>query len=314
MPWLTEHGTILALLVTLVLAIKAFISHRTSYWKMRNVQFVPSNVLTAINRQFLKKDHLSKGTAEIYKSHSGPYVGFYEFTRPTIMIKDIDILNNILIKNFDHFINRAEFEISEKDRIGKNLMFFTTGEKWKDVRTAVSPTFTSKKIKIMSKLMLQTSECLKKILSEKAESGREFNIGELVLQTTTDVIAASVFGLQSKCLEGNKSFSDRLQKIMRKLQQNLFIFLLLPWLGKILGSRFLNNEQSDYLVNVVETAVKKRKEQNVSADDFIQHLIDLTETENDLHEDVNEDVDAKLDHKVNTKEGKSIYLNMQCYT
>ena len=303
--WLTEHVVFLTLLVIFFTGFRAYITRKTSYWKIRNIQHVESNILTSIHRQlFTKKIHLSQGVSENYKKYSGPYTGYYEYTVPAIMIKDVEILNRILIKDFDHFVNRRTFEVPEYDKISGNFLTQIKGNEWKNVRSAVSPTFTSKKIKITSRLILDSAKCLAKLLQKKAETGEEVNARDLFTQTATDVIAGSVFGLQSKCLEGNKSFSDRLVKIMDLKLWKFFFWIAFPKLGKLLGLSFVDKKESEFLMTVVDTAVKKRKEENITADDFIQHLIDLTETKDGLHEDVNEDEDAKLNHKVNIKEGK----------
>ena len=308
--WVNDHVIGITLAIILLSLFKAFMKHRTSYWKLRNIKYAPSNLYSQLYNAFSGKVHFSDGFQKTYQMHSEPYIGFYEYTNPAIMIKDLDLLNKIMIKDFDHFVNRRTIEIPENDKISRNFLTTIKGTQWKNVRSAVSPTFTSKKIKITSTLILETAKSLAKLLSIKANAGDEFNVKELYTLAATDVIAGSVFGLQSKCLEGNKSFSDQLVKVMDFKLWKFAIFTALPKLGKLFGLRFLDKKGSDFLMNIVDTAVKMRKDQNITADDFIQHLIDLSKSEDGLHEDVNEDEDAKLNHKVNIKEGNIYTYNL----
>jgi hypothetical protein len=68
----------------------------------------------------------------------------------SLVVRDLEIAKHILIKDFDHFIDRRPFEMSKKANkyfIGGLSML--TGEKWKTMRGIMSPVFTSGKLKSM---------------------------------------------------------------------------------------------------------------------------------------------------------------------
>ncbi len=72
------------------------------------------------------------------------------------MVNDLDMAKNILVKDFDHFVDRRTFamdESKEENKIMANMVSMLTGEKWKKVRSLLSPAFTSGKLKAMTPLI-----------------------------------------------------------------------------------------------------------------------------------------------------------------
>ena len=78
-------------------------------------------------------------------------VGFYAFGRPALLINDLDLAKQMFITDFDHFPNRRPVTIEvfhkQYDKIFKKLLFSVEGEEWKQLRSAVSPIFTSGKLR-----------------------------------------------------------------------------------------------------------------------------------------------------------------------
>lgn len=46
-------------------------------------------------------------TCEMYQDHKDEkLVGYLEFSRPTVVVNDLEIIKSVLIKDFDHFTDR----------------------------------------------------------------------------------------------------------------------------------------------------------------------------------------------------------------
>ena len=79
-----------------------------------------------------------------------PFVGFYGVlgSTPTLVINDLELAKRVLIKDFDHFVDRRQVDMAED--ANKNLLNMLTalkGDKWKSMRSIISPVFTSGKLK-----------------------------------------------------------------------------------------------------------------------------------------------------------------------
>lgn len=75
-----------------------------------------------------------------------PYVGIYKFYSPIILLRDPDIIKDVLIKEFNKFHDNA-VEVDEKlsSVLSKNP-FVLKGEKWKSIRSKLTPCFTSGRV------------------------------------------------------------------------------------------------------------------------------------------------------------------------
>ncbi|XP_039301753.1 putative cytochrome P450 CYP13A1 [Solenopsis invicta] len=78
------------------------------------------------------------------------YVGFYDFTRLTFIIRDPKIISKITIKCFDNFCNHRSVVNESTDlRASRNLVSLQEHH-WREMRTLLSPTFSSGKIKMIN--------------------------------------------------------------------------------------------------------------------------------------------------------------------
>src|SRR5687768_15344915 len=74
--------------------------------------------------------------------------GIMEFGKnPVLYIKDLDLARDIFIKDFDHFFDHRDLASSEP--LFNEGLFSLTGQKWKNMRTFLTPTFTSGRIRRM---------------------------------------------------------------------------------------------------------------------------------------------------------------------
>lgn len=52
------------------------------------------------------------------------YVGFYAFRSPIVILKDLELIKQIGVKDFDHFVDHRVFMDEDADPLfGKNLFF-----------------------------------------------------------------------------------------------------------------------------------------------------------------------------------------------
>ena len=64
----------------------------------------------------------------------------------TLMINDLDLVRQVLIKDVDHFVDRWERVRYGNENLNY-MMHVQTGERWKELRHAVAPVFTSGKLR-----------------------------------------------------------------------------------------------------------------------------------------------------------------------
>jgi cytochrome P450 len=100
-------------------------------------------------------------------------VGIFSFDKPSLLIRDLELVKNILVKDFQNFMDRT---LSLDDKfdplLGKSLTVLK-GQLWRHLRTNLTPVFTSRKMKKMFYLLDTSGKELADSL-EKATSDGKF--------------------------------------------------------------------------------------------------------------------------------------------
>jgi hypothetical protein len=97
-------------------------------------------------------------------------VGIFSFDKPSLLIRDVKLVKNILVKDFQTFMEHI-FSLDEKfDPVtGKNIPSLK-GQLWRQLRTNLTPVFTSRKMKIMFYLVdtcgKELADCLEKATAD----------------------------------------------------------------------------------------------------------------------------------------------------
>ena len=77
-----------------------------------------------------------------------------------LMVNDFDVAKRMLIKDFDHFVDRTDLGVKfnksiEMEQVWHNMFLWQKGDNWKVRRSMMSPVFTTGKLKMMFPLLLK---------------------------------------------------------------------------------------------------------------------------------------------------------------
>nr|CAH7749086.1 unnamed protein product [Callosobruchus chinensis] len=213
-----------------------------------------------------------------YGSGNGRYGGCYTFSKPTLVVKDPGLFKQIFVKDFDHFVDHYIFQASDADPLwGKNLIALK-GQKWREMRSILSPCFTSSKMKAMFSLMNGCAERFTNHLVSLKEDKISLEMKETFRRYATDVIASTAFGIEVDSLkEPNNSFY-----LMGKQATTFgywkgirfFLNVLAPKVCQIFRIRILDDETLSFFVNLVEDTIKVREEKGIARPDMIHLLME----------------------------------------
>jgi len=145
-----------------------YIRRKMSFWRNQGVAEDPGYFPFGSQGtwDFLtKKIAINQISEEAYTSHPNALVvGTYEFLgKPSIVIRDLDIAKQILVKDFDQFTERrpeGSILFSPHTKNNKYLRKMLTelrGKEWKRTRSSLTPIFTSGKLKAMVPLIHDVS-------------------------------------------------------------------------------------------------------------------------------------------------------------
>ena len=115
--------------------------------------------------------NIGKHLQQIYDEHSDkPYVGIFSFDKPSLLIRDLELVKNILVKESQYFVDRI-ISINEKlDPLFSRSVFVIKGEHWRYLITNLTPVYTSGKMKMMFYLVdtcgKELADCLQKATAD----------------------------------------------------------------------------------------------------------------------------------------------------
>lgn len=161
------------LIYLLLLAAAALIylwqRHRFAYWSRRRfVQVAPSFPLGNLLPVLRRDASFSIYMMQLYRDTTEPLmVGLYFFLRPALLIKDATLARRILTQDFQSFHDRGTYHNPEVDPLSGH-MFNMCGTEWRAMRTNLTPTFTSGKLRSMMPTILAEGDNLKRYLVGKA--------------------------------------------------------------------------------------------------------------------------------------------------
>ncbi|CAG9787817.1 unnamed protein product [Diatraea saccharalis] len=267
----------LTLLVILISIFFLYYKKKYSYWSNKGVKGpTPWPVVGNFGNIILQKESLDMCIRRIYsKFRAEKLVGIYAGYKPTLLVKDPELVKCVLIKDFDVF-NERGFS-SSKSRLSINL-FSADGEKWRIMRQKLTPVFTTKKLREMIPTI---QNCVKDFLlyvENLVDKNIDYEIRALAGKYTLEVIGSCAFGLDLHTFtEEENEFSKMAKKIFNpstKLKILNLIDLIFPGIRRNFVS---STERQEFFVNLVREIQKEREGKPLKHKDFMDLMIELKE-------------------------------------
>ncbi|EFA12632.1 cytochrome P450 6a2 [Tribolium castaneum] len=264
--------------IALFAILFAYFKWTYQYWSQKNVPFIQPTIPFGNSNLFRQKESGGIRMKNFYdemKAQGWKHGGLYSILKPSYMVIDLDYLKNIMTKDFDYFSDRG-FYYNEKDDPLSAHLFAIGGEKWRNLRIKLTPTFTSGKMKMMFQTLVDCAPGLVKQIDRKMES---IDIKEVLGCFTTDIIGSCAFGLDFNTSNDNNSpFREYGRKafVPTKFDIVKIIFAMsFPRLAQLFRLTLTRKDVSEFFLKVVRETVEYREKNNYRRKDFIQLLIDL---------------------------------------
>lgn len=262
-----------------------------AYWRNLNIPCDSPNVLAGnlLGAQlWIPFIEIWQRYYDKYKN-SGPFVGFYWFTKPGVFVLDPSLIKQILIKDFAKFTDRGMY-FNEKDDPLTCSVFNMEGSKWRNMRNKLSPTFSTAKMKNMFPLIVKEGQTLVEVLQETIADNRTVEVRDLVARFTTDVISSCAFGLEINSLrKPDAVFHSMCRRALDEQRQGVVLRFNFPRMARRLGMKQTPADVEKYFMDLIRQTVECREQSQIRRNDFLDMLIDLknnrlSKTENAEHQ------------------------------
>lgn len=307
---------VLGFLLILVWLLYSYVTANYSYWKERGVPYEdPSFPFGTLNDVVFGKAHLGEIAKQIYEKYKDlRYVGIYEGRRPTLLLRDPELIRSVMIKDFNHFYDRFGPPKYGKLHYINNHLFNMHGQEWKQMRTKLTPTFTSGKMKAMFPLLTKCGGLMKDYVDKSMVQDSVVDIKDVLVRFTMDIIGSCAFGLDVNSLTNKKSkFYDNGIQIFKPSKVFLIQRILLsimPFIMKIYSPNFVSSDVTEFLKKIVKDTVEYREKNNIKRNDFLDLLIKIRQNKSLIDDEkvTNCNVDRSDKSTSESDEGKCKFL------
>nr|NP_523748.2 cytochrome P450 6a9 [Drosophila melanogaster]Q27594.3 RecName: Full=Cytochrome P450 6a9; AltName: Full=CYPVIA9 [Drosophila melanogaster]AAF58188.2 cytochrome P450 6a9 [Drosophila melanogaster] len=209
---------------------------------------------------------------------TGPFAGFYWFQRPGILVLDISLAKLILIKEFNKFTDRGFYHNTEDDPLSGQL-FLLDGQKWKSMRSKLSYTFTSGKMKYMFPTVVKVGHEFIEVFGQAMEKSPIVEVRDILARFTTDVIGTCAFGIECSSLKDPEAEFRVMGRraIFEQRHGPIGIAFINSFqnLARRLHMKITLEEAEHFFLRIVRETVAFREKNNIRRNDFMDQLIDL---------------------------------------
>ncbi|XP_021930216.1 cytochrome P450 6j1-like [Zootermopsis nevadensis] len=272
---------IIVVFASLFMMLYLYFVRNFSFWKKHGIPYAkPLPFVGNLKEAILQTMDIGHNLKKIYDAHKDkPYVGFFSFDHPSLLINDPDLVKCILVKDAHNFLNRVQTADEKADPLTAKAVFALKDAKWKHIRLSMTPIFTTGKLKKMLDLVDSCAKKLTLYLDEKTADGSPLDVKDTMDRYTIDVISSCAFGIESNTFTNPEA---EFRVYLRKFVE----YTALKSLATVLIS-FAPNYQSFFKLQILEgcivgflrktvwSTVQYREKNNVDRKDFLDVMMEL---------------------------------------
>lgn len=250
------------------------------FWKSRNIKGpMPTPVYGNFRDVMVNKVSLGDLITGFYNQFPNePFVGMFARRTPILIVKDAEQIKTVLIKDFSCFANRG-IPLYEKIEPLSSHLFSLEAERWRPLRTNLSPVFTSGKLKEMFYLLQECADHFSEFLDKYTVTHQEIECRELTAKFATDVIGVCAFGLKMNALDDEDSQFRKMGREIFKMNRwkaaKFVVRQAMPWLFKLLGPLMYEREMNEFFIGTITETMNYRKEHSIKRNDFVDLLCEI---------------------------------------
>jgi len=198
---LLSFGIALSILTVSIALFIYYLNEYNNYWHKKGIPGPKGNVYNGSMMDMLTSiNEFDKANVEKY----GKVYGCVINGIPELVVQDLDILKDILIKNFEYFPDRAGCEKINKKDLRASFLTMKKGDDWRRIRHQITPAFTSGKMKKLIPVMKFCSDEFIKYLGKYAEDGTDIPLKDVLSKLTMNIIGRTAFAVDLNSFDENE--------------------------------------------------------------------------------------------------------------
>ncbi|XP_058462586.1 cytochrome P450 9e2-like [Malaya genurostris] len=289
---------------SITLLVYRYISKKYEYFLTKPIPCVmPTFILGSSGPLMLRTATLKSHIDVLYNAYpESKIIGLYELTKPVYMLRDASSIKKIAVKDFDFFTDHPPAFNATSDKEGDlfgNSLFALRGQKWRNMRSTLSPAFTGSKMRYMFDLVADCGRSMVDFLTSEAKAGNalEYEMKDIFSRFGNDVIATIAFGIKVDSLKNRDNDFYLKGKQLLDFQSfkffvKIMLLELMPGMMGKLGVEFLDTDLTNYFKGMVADNMKQREIHGIVRKDMIHMLMEVRKGALKHLEDEDEQKDA----------------------
>uniref|UniRef100_A0A182PZA4 Uncharacterized protein n=1 Tax=Anopheles epiroticus TaxID=199890 RepID=A0A182PZA4_9DIPT len=269
-------------IIAALVALYVYLTYNNGFFKKYPIPCLPVEPLFgSCRRLLLKQASFNDFIRTNYERFPDAKIfGMFEVLTPMFVIRDPELVKQITVKDFDHFINHRPLIKADSLRTNSSVMFTKvlfnlTDQRWRNVRTTLSPTFTGSKMRQMFAMIVECSENMVHALDRP--TGQEYEVKDLFVRFTNDIIASCAFGVRINSFKDKQNVFFRYGKDLTDFGR-LHVFLkmmgyqMFPKLMAWLEIDIFDGKHIQFFTELFRQSVQEREQHGIVRPDMI-HLL-----------------------------------------
>uniref|UniRef100_A0A023FVQ7 Putative cytochrome p450 ixodes scapularis cytochrome n=1 Tax=Amblyomma parvum TaxID=251391 RepID=A0A023FVQ7_AMBPA len=304
---------------------------RLSFFKDIGIPGPPPSFISGNLSDLIRKG--SAAAIQEWLDKYGDYVGFYNGAFPVLVAKDPELIKKIQIKDFGNFHGRGVTSgFARVHPVNKHNLVNTSGDRWKEMRSLLTPAFTTSNMKKMAGLMDDCTNEFLGVLNKLHSQKKVFEARELFQRLTADVIVRSAFGMKSDLQQKsgeNSTAESLLQDSLESFKQfrrgwRNYLIICFPEFASLwklilkFGSRYDKTPTDNILDDITPIIQFRRKNREAARTDILQLMLNAEVEEGapvNVHSlAINDDAESTTEENEPSKVrvGKKEALSNEC--
>ncbi|KAK9885356.1 hypothetical protein WA026_010852 [Henosepilachna vigintioctopunctata] len=297
-------------LIVFIMAYHLYTIKYFKYWERKGVKQKSTYPPFGDAADTLIKGYpFSEAVMRIYNRFpNSRYTGFYQFSIAVLMLRDPDLIKQMYVKDYEHFLDHTQILSTDIDPMWNKNLFSLKGQKWKEMRSTLSPSFTSSKIRQMFVLMDKCAEYFMSNMTQTCEDLMEMDLKDVFTRYANDIIATTAFGIQIDSMkERDNEFYIRGRQtsdftgFWKHIRLTLSVFI--PPVGKIIKGAIFDDKVSTFFRKIIKQTLEYRQTHNIDRPDMLNLLMNArkekeeTKIKENSYSAVEEQLESKLFQK-----------------
>nr|WCC58059.1 cytochrome P450 [Pharsalia antennata] len=262
------------LIVLVLLPLLYIIITKYKYWENRGVPGPkPLPIIGNVGVSLIGRKNLSEIYAAIYHKYEDcPFVGFYRMFQPCLIIRDPEIIKNVLIKDFSHFRDNEIKVHEDLDPLLSQHTFVMKGERWKKARQTMTPNFASGKMKAIFPLAENVSKNLVKYLEKQGDAA--IDAKDAFTKYSCDLVAVCALGIEGHSFDDpNAEFLTLARKFATPgISLQAIKLTLAFFMPTLIKAKLLPQSFEDGMMALTNNTLQYRTENNIERNDFFGNI------------------------------------------